>query len=149
MIQETEQEQLIRYLKGVRYVVINVCHGGYSLSREAEYLYLKRSLIDYETQPRESRHDTERYGPLILVNGKIWYSSDISRDDPVLVSVVRELGAKANGDFAELKITGTDLPDGDIAFDEEPCESRDTATQGHQTIHLHTQRNAHGAGELD
>ena len=104
MIQETEQERLIRYLKGVRYVVINVCHGGYSLSREAEYLYLKRSLIDYETQPRESRHDTERYGPLILVNGKIWYSSGISRDDPVLVSVVRELGDRANGNFAELKI---------------------------------------------
>jgi tRNA 2-thiocytidine biosynthesis protein TtcA len=52
-------------------------------------------------------------------------------------------------DFAELKITGVELPDGDIVFDEEPCESRDTTTQGHQTIHLHTQRNTHSAGELD
>jgi len=52
-------------------------------------------------------------------------------------------------DFAELKITGTELPDGDIAFDEEPCESRDSTIQGHQTIHLHPQRNAHSAGELD
>ena len=104
MIQETEQERLIRYLKGVRYVVINSCHGGYGLSQEAELLYLKRSLTDYTTQDLESRFDTERYGPLILVNGKIWYSSDIPRDDPVLVSVVRELGDRANGNFAELKV---------------------------------------------
>ena len=104
MTEETEQEKLIRYLKGVRYVVINACHGGYGLSQEAEFLYLKKSLTDYATQDRESRFDTERYGPLILVNGKIWYSSDIPRDDPVLVSVVRELGDRANGNFAELKI---------------------------------------------
>ena len=104
MTEETEQERLIRYLKGVRYVVINACHGGYGLSQEAEFLYLKRSLTDYTTQDRESRFDTERYGPLILINGKIWYSSDIPRDDPVLVSVVRELGDRANGNFAELKI---------------------------------------------
>jgi hypothetical protein len=104
MIQETEQEKLIRYLKGVRYVVINQCHGGYGLSQEAELLYLKRSLTDYTAQDRESRNDTERFGPLILVNGKIWYSTDIPRDDPVLVSVVRELGDRADGSFAKLKI---------------------------------------------
>ena len=52
MTQETEQERLIRYLKGVRYVVINSCHGGYGLSQEAELLYLKRSLTDYTTQDR-------------------------------------------------------------------------------------------------
>ena len=132
MIQETEQEQLIRYLKGVRYVVINVCHGGYSLSREAEYLYLKQTLIDYETQPRESRHDTERYGPLILVNGKIWYSSDISRDDPVLVSVVRELGTKANGDFAELKIV--EIP-ANVHWQIDEYDGREWVAEAHRTWH--------------
>jgi hypothetical protein len=103
-MEETEQEKIIRYLKGVREVVINTCHGGYGLSQEAELLYLKRSLIEYTTHDRESRFDTERYGPLIMVNGKIWYHSDIARDDPVLVSVVRDLGKQANGIFANLKI---------------------------------------------
>jgi hypothetical protein len=102
---ETEQEKLIRHLKGVREIVINACHGGYGLSLEAELLYLKKSLIDYTTEDRVSRYDTERYGPEILVNGSVWRSRfDIRRDDPVLVSVVRELGSRANGNFAELKI---------------------------------------------
>ena len=105
MTEETEQEKLIRHLKGVREIVINACHGGYGLSLEAELLYLKKSLIDYTTEDRVSRYDTERYGPEILVNGSVWRSKfDIRRDDPVLVSVVRELGSRANGNFAELKI---------------------------------------------
>jgi hypothetical protein len=105
MTVETEQEKLIRHLKGVREIVINACHGGYGLSLEAELLYLKKSLIDYITEDRVSRYDTERYGPQILVNGSVWRSKfDIRRDDPVLVSVVQELGDRANGNFAELKI---------------------------------------------
>jgi hypothetical protein len=129
-MEETEQEKLIRYLKGIREVVINACHGGYSLSREAEFLYLKRSLIEYETQPRESRYDTERYGPLVLVNGKIWYSSDISRDDPVLVSVVRELGDKANGDFAELKIV--EIP-ASVDWQIDEYDGREWVAEAHRT----------------
>lgn len=104
MTQETEQEKLIRHLKGVREVVINVCYGGFSLSQEAELLYLKRSLLDYTLRDRDSRDDTRRFGPTVLVDGKGWYSDQIQRDDPVLVSVVRDLGALANGTHAELKI---------------------------------------------
>jgi hypothetical protein len=105
MTVETEQEKLIRHLKGVREIVINACHGGYGLSQEAELLYLKKSLTDYTTKNRVSRYDTERYGLQILVNGNEWRSKvDIRRDDPVLVSVVQELGSRANGEFAELKI---------------------------------------------
>lgn len=129
-MEETEQEKLIRYLKGVRYVVINVCHGGYGLSQEAEFLYLKKSLTAYTTEPRESRYDTERYGPLIKVNGKIWYSSDISRDDPVLVSVVRELGDKANGDFAELKIV--EIP-ANVNWQIDEYDGREWVAEAHRT----------------
>lgn len=129
-MEETEQERLIRYLKGVRYVVINTCHGGYGLSQEAEFLYLKKSLTEYTTEPRESRYDTERYGPLIKVNGKIWYSSGISRDDPVLVSVVRELGDKANGDFAELKIV--EIP-ANIDWQIDEYDGREWVAEAHRT----------------
>jgi hypothetical protein len=131
-MEETEQERLIRYLKGVRHVVINTCHGGYSLSREAVLLYLKRALIEYETQPRESRYETERYGPLIVVNGKIWYSSDISRDDPVLVSVVRELGAKANGELAKLKIV--EIP-ASVDWQIDEYDGREWVAEAHRTWH--------------
>jgi hypothetical protein len=53
---------------------------------------------------REDRHSTERYGPIIIVNGKHWYDKDINRDDPVLVALVKELGKAAAGEHARLKV---------------------------------------------
>jgi len=129
-MEETEQEKLIRYLRGIREVVINSNYGGFNLSKEAEFLYLKKSLIEYTTEPRESRHDTERFGPLIIVNGKIWYSSDIARDDPVLVSVVRELGEKANGAFAELKIV--EIP-ASIDWQIDEYDGKEWVAEAHRT----------------
>lgn len=53
-------------------------------------------------------------------------------------------------DFAGLKITGIETPDGDIAFDDEPCASPNTNTLGLQTIHLHHQRGtSHSDVETD
>jgi hypothetical protein len=39
-----------------------------------------------------------------MVDGDEWLSTDLKRDDPVLVSVVKRLGKKANGPYADLKI---------------------------------------------
>ena len=53
-------------------------------------------------------------------------------------------------DFAGLKITGIETPDGDIAFDDEPCANPNTNTPGLQTIHLHHQRDtSHSDVETD
>lgn len=100
----TSHEELIEHLKGVRYVAINVCHGGFGLSQEAIKLYLERAGIDFKLEPREDRDSTNRYGPHIVVNNNHWSERDIARDDPVLISVIRDLGKDANGRFAELKI---------------------------------------------
>jgi hypothetical protein len=104
MIEETEQEKIIRHLRGVRPVVINSCHGGFGLSHKARVLYLDRSRVDYTVEDRESRFSTQKFGPQILVNGELFSDRDIARDDPVLVSVVHELGERAWGVHAELKI---------------------------------------------
>lgn len=100
----TSHEELIEHLKGVRYIVINTCHGGFGLSQEATKLYLERAGLNYELVPREDRYSTDRYGPEVLVNGHHWSDREIDRDDPILVSVVRELDREANGAYAELKI---------------------------------------------
>lgn len=100
----TTHDELIEHLKGVRYVAINVCHGGFGLSQEAAKLYLERAGIEYELLPREDRHSTNRYGPHIVVNNDYWYDREIPRDDPVLISVIRDLGEVANGQYAELKV---------------------------------------------
>jgi len=67
-------------------IVINVCHGGFSLSWRAEELYEK------------------------LSGKKVDYFYDIDRSDPHLVQAVEELGVRANGVHADLAIV--EIPDG-------------------------------------
>ena len=66
-------------------VVINTCFGGFGLSDEA----------------------LARYNELADTKLETYYG--IERNDPFLVQVVEELGAKANDTFADLKIV--DIPD--------------------------------------
>ena len=70
----------------MREVVINRCFGGFSLSEEAQKLYLKlKNITSYSS--------TEYF-----------YDHHLDRHDPILVSVVKQLGDKANGSCADLEI---------------------------------------------
>ena len=128
-----DADDLIQHLKGLREVVINRCHGGYGLSYEAELLYLKLAMIDYTTQDRESRDDTARFGLRLMVDGVEWSSSmtstNLKRDDPVLVSVVKRLGKKANGQYAELKIVK--IP-ASVAWEIMDYDGREWVAEQHQ-----------------
>jgi len=66
-------------------IVINTCYGGFSVSKKA----CEKLGIDWE----------ECHGYI-----------DLKRNDPKLVAVVEELGEKANGTHAALRIT--EIPDG-------------------------------------
>ena len=68
-------------------IVINVCYGGFSLSRDAEALYLQKSGLDADTP---------------------FYKTHIPRDDKHLVDVVETLKEKAGGSCSELKVV--DIP---------------------------------------
>lgn len=70
-------------------IVINICYGGFGLSDEA--------LTAYS----------------LLVGEPIEYELDIGRSDPNLVKVIEELGDKANGRYAKLKIV--EIP-GDVEW---------------------------------
>ena len=74
-------DELIEEIKGIQRIVINTKHGGFCLSEQASRLFAQRTGITYDR-------------PCNL----------IARDDPVLVAIVRELGADANGDYGDLKI---------------------------------------------
>jgi len=99
-----EHDNLMAHLRGVRSVVINSEHGGFSLSRVAELAYLERTGTPYTFQDREDRAATLSKGQYIMVNDQYWNGSTIKRDDPVLVDIVREMGEAADGDYARLKI---------------------------------------------
>jgi len=68
-------------------VVINDCYGGFGLSDKADSIMDERS-------------------PFYKEHGWLF----IDRSDPILVSVVEELGREADGFASELRIV--DIPDG-------------------------------------
>jgi hypothetical protein len=84
-------------------IVYNACFGGFGLSpvalkRYAELAELSYSEEVYEgTMPKffASMHDK---------NGEYVSERDLSRNDPVLIQVVEELGKNANSRFSDLRI---------------------------------------------
>lgn len=67
-------------------VVINVCYGGFSLSKEASEILRDQGV---DTDPCSG-----------------YLPDDVPRHDKRLVEVVEKLGDKANGSCARLKVVG-------------------------------------------
>lgn len=82
MLTKKESDEFIQRIKGTRFIVINDCYGGFSLSAKAEAEYKK----------------------LANVTDKDLSDRSIARDDPYLVKIVREMGEAADGSYAKLKI---------------------------------------------
>ena len=105
-------------------IVINQCFGGFGLSPLAVVEYYKKKGIDVYTFIGSSSFSTTNVKPIELYditkdnvehihmsfdpikcdddNYVTYY--DIERTDPILVEVVKELGEKANGSYAQLEI---------------------------------------------
>jgi hypothetical protein len=127
-----EHDNLIAHLRGVRRVVINSEHGGFSISRAAELAYLERTGTPYTFQDREDRAATVSKGQYIMVNDQYWDGRTIKRDDPVLVDIVREMGEVADGDFASLRVV--ELP-ADVDWIVEEYDGREWIAERHRTWH--------------
>jgi hypothetical protein len=125
-----EHDDLIRHLRGIQYIVINTEHGGFGISKEAKLLYLERAGITYTLMPGPDRHTELMDGPQIEVNGNTWSGRDIDRDDPILVDVVRQLGRRANGRFAILKIV--EVPAG-VKWDIAEYDGMEWVEEAHRT----------------
>lgn len=121
-------------------VVINRCHGGFSLSHEGIMRYAE--IAGIELYPYIDEWVRERKGDDYTVEDALaggdrlfsgisysrvpeetyfagtdeqrnewyFYSRDIGRDDPSLVQVVEEMGEKADGACAHLSVVK--IPDG-------------------------------------
>ena len=89
-------------------VVINQDFGGFGLSDEAEALYKEHKSI---TDPD-------------------WWYRDIPRDDPVLIQIVEDMGTKADGTFAALKVV--EVPD-DVNWYIEEYDGREWVAERHRT----------------
>lgn len=106
-------------------IVINKCYGGFGLSDEAVREYARRAGIELETRK-------SRYGPWtdFTLNGDYWSYRDIERTDPILVSVVEEMGEAANGSCADLSVI--EIPD-DVEWKIDEYDGIEWVAEVHRT----------------
>lgn len=138
-------------------VVINTCFGGFGLSKEAVLRYLelagkkvwpephptlkslgdiywlvppgpdrvKESDKEWHTWTQEQRIEHNRkWGE------QVFYDGDVKRDDPLLVRVVEELGSKADGWAASLRVV--EIPDG-VQWEIDEYDGREHVAEAHRT----------------
>lgn len=152
-----EQQRFIAHLKGVRRVVINKCHGGFGLSHEGILAYLDKCGVpvwsevnerfgglipfNYYLVPPEERiqGDPDNWHSMTLAERQahnaaysrtVFTERDIARDDPHLVAVVEELGERANGRHAQLKIV--EIP-ADVDWEIEEYDGAEWIAEKHRT----------------
>lgn len=153
-----EKKKLIDEIKGIRRVVINDQHGGFGLSNEAVLRYMEilgtpvwneydekwpsLNLVTYWlVPPGDGRVEAEpenwskmplaeRQAHNALYGQQVFNPRDIVRDDPVLVRVVKELGSKANGNHASLKIV--DVP-AEVDWEIEEYDGAEWVAEKHRT----------------
>jgi len=84
-------------------IVINKCHGGFGLSDDAVMRYGELAGLNlvktttnhgFSMFHKEGRVDNDHH----------FYEGNIERDDKYLVEVVEEMGDKACGKYADLKV---------------------------------------------
>lgn len=115
-------------------IILNKCFGGFSVSKEATLLYAKKKGYEVFAYRRcgSSLNNLRKINPLhcdnlmdlfVIKDYGEYVVSDIPwkeekvlciesgyREDEILIEVVEELGEKANGSSAELKVV--EIPDG-------------------------------------
>lgn len=86
-------------------VVINTCFGGFSLSHEAELRYCEIAGLEIDRIEESKFFGVENiYLKDSEYDDDLFCGRFLERDDLILVKVVEELGERANGEFADLKV---------------------------------------------
>ena len=131
-------------------ILINTCFGGYNLSHEAMLRYAELKgiavypestlggLYAYWLVPESERVNQDNWASMTMKQRKASYKlyeeqtlcSRDFRTDPTMIQVVEELGAKANGHFAELKIV--EIPDG-VDYTIEDYDGLEHVAEVHRT----------------
>jgi hypothetical protein len=114
-------------------VVINRCYGGFGLSDDAVMRYAELKGINLVMEPSDSKI----MGATFYVDGIkddkhyfSYYDLSSDRSDPFLIQVVEEMGDKANGWAAELRIV--DIPD-EVEWEIEEYDGIEWVAEKHRT----------------
>lgn len=99
-------------------ILINRCYGGFGLSKEALDIYCEKKGIN----PGKWNNAWKFY--------EEFSDTSIDRTDPILISVVEELGEKANGQCAKLSII--EIPD-DLVYNIHDYDGMESVHEFHRT----------------
>lgn len=93
-------------------IVINRCYGGFSVSRKGFLRLRELGQKDALEEPDwgEPWGDGSGICEPFYEGSTGHFCYDIARNDPLLIQIIKELHADANGDHAELKII--EVPNG-------------------------------------
>ena len=106
-------------------IVINSDYGGFGLSDWATEVYAERKGISLTKEKNGS------WTSYLLEGTKEYFEvREIPRNDPVLVAVVEELGSKANGFAASLKVV--EIPEG-VDWYVEEYDGNEWVAEKHRT----------------
>ena len=110
-------------------LVINTCYGGFGLSKEAKLKYLQ---LKNQVPPETITCQSAAWYDEFQINGKEveFYDRDLERNDPILIEVVELLGAKASGEYSNLKIV--EIPD-DVEWYVEEYDGMEHIAEQHRT----------------
>ena len=108
-------------------IVINKCYGGFGLSHAAIMRYGELKGINLVTDENSRFRDV--YVDTIK-NENYFSEHEIERNDSVLVQVVEELGEKASGPHAELKVV--EIPD-DVKWKIDEYDGSEWVAEQHRT----------------
>ena len=110
-------------------IVINKCFGGFGISHDAmlRYAEIKGLVLAFKKSQYGSY---EYYLDKIMDNDHYFWYGKIERTDPALIQVVKELGEKANGDYASLEVVK--IPDG-INYEIDEYDGIETIHESHRS----------------
>jgi len=116
-------------------VAINRCYGGFGLSEAAVDALLIRKGIAFVKTPSkyESLCGPDYYTPGHVNEDEHYistYSLHDNRADPDLIAVIEQLGKKANGSCADLKIV--EIPD-DVEWEISEYDGNEHVAECHRT----------------
>lgn len=109
-------------------VVINTRYGGFGLSHDAMMRYAELKGIKLIVKPENFWPPT--YYVDEIKDENIFSYYDLDRNDPFLVQVVEELGDRANGEFAHLKVV--EIPD-DVVWYVSNYDGMEHVAEHHRT----------------
>lgn len=86
-----------------RKILISADFGGLCLSDKAIETYLSKKKVKFTTEKKNSTFSGRRL--IFYVDGNYFSAHEVSRDDPILIETVEEIGLKEAADtFSAIKI---------------------------------------------